>query len=147
MAQQWNKLDKAAAPTVSTVQTLVGLPLFNDFLAYMQNAYAAEPVPEYSGCGMMPGWNLKFKKAGRGLCTLYPTAGGFTVLVVIGQREKPAMELCLPALTPYTQNLYTNTKEGMGQRWLLFKIENENAAVLKDVKQCIALRRKPHTAR
>ena len=94
----------------------------------------------YSGCGMMPGWNVKFKKAGKALCTLYPAKGAFSALVVIGQKEKVEAELALPTFTAYTQNLYKNTKDYMNQRWLMFKVTNE--AVLEDMKQCIAIRRK-----
>ena len=71
---------------------------------------------------------------------LYPDKGSFTTLVVIGQKEKAETELALPTFSAYTQALYQNTKEGMGQRWLMFKVES--AEVLADVKQCIAIRRR-----
>ena len=61
--------------------------------------------------------------------------------MVVGQREKPEVELALPTFTPYTQRLYQTTREGMGQRWLMFKVDD--ARVLEDVKACIAIRRKP----
>ena len=135
----WNRLDPAQPPDIGTVTALVGNPLWDQLLAYLREGYRTEPVIEYSGCGMAPGWNVKFKKGGRGLCTLYPRQGGFVALVVIGQKEKTEAELALPTFTPYTQDLYRSTKEGMGQRWLMFDVRD--AATLADVKRCIAIRR------
>lgn len=140
MAESWNKLDQAQAPGLETITAFVGNPLWDGFLAYMEDAYQAKPLIGYSGCGMAPGWNMKFKKSGRGLCTLYPEQGWFTALVVIGQKEKTEAELALPTFSTYTQALYRNTQEGMGQRWLMFKVDD--AGVLEDVKRCIAIRRK-----
>lgn len=138
MADSWDKLDESQTPGIETVTAFVGNPLWDDFLGYMEDTYKARPMIAYSGCGMAPGWNVKFKKSGRGLCTLYPEQGWFTVLVVIGQKEKAETELALPTLGAYTQALYKNTKEGMGQRWLMFKVSG--AEVLEDVKRCIAIR-------
>lgn len=138
MATTWDKLDKTTTPDLKTIREWVDYPLWDEMLTYMEETYQAEPLIEYSGCGMKPGWNVKFNKSGRGLCTLYPEAGGFIALVVIGQREKPESELLLPTLSAYTQQLYENTREGMGQRWLMF--EAGDAAILNDIKQCISLR-------
>lgn len=140
LTKTWDKLDQTSIPALATITTYVDSPLWDDFLAYMQDTYKAQPTIEYSGCGMMPGWNVKFRKAGKGLCTLYPDKGRFTVLVVIGQKEKAETELALPTFSAYTRKLYADTKEGMGQRWLMFDITD--AAVLADAKACIAIRRR-----
>lgn len=139
MAENWNKLDQSETPELATITAFVANPLWQRFLDDMAAAHQPRLTVEYSGCGMMPGWNVKLKKGGRGLCTLYPRQGGFTVLVVIGQREKAEAELALPTFTPYTQALYHRTKEGMGQRWLMFEVADEG--VLEDVKRCIGMRR------
>ncbi len=76
---------------------------------------------------------------GRSLCTLYPQDFSFLALVVIGQREASEAELLLPFLTEYVQQVFTQTKTGMGQKWLM--IEVTSTAVLEDVKQLITLRR------
>lgn len=139
MAKNWDKMDNTEQPQPDTIAAFVANPLWDDFLAYMEDTYQTQPQPEYSGCGMAPGWNVKFKKSGRGLCTLYPEQGWFTALVVVGQREKAETELALPTLSEYTQALYKTTKEGMGQRWLMFRVDS--APVLEDVKRCVAIRR------
>lgn len=84
------------------------------------------------------GSNTK-SKVGRTLCTLYPMGGYFIALIVIGDREMTETELMLPSFTEYFQQLYHETKTGMGQKWLMLSVTD--VAVLEDVKQCIAIRR------
>ena len=50
--------------------------------------------------------------------------GFFTVLVVIGKKEKEEVESCLGEMTPAIQELYYRTKEGNGQRWLMIDLED-----------------------
>lgn len=140
---EWNKMDNAETPALSTITAWVNSPLWDDLLAYLHTRYGVLTHIEYSRCSV-PGWNVKFKKAGKGLCTLYPERGRFVALVVISAREKVEMELLLPELTAYTRHLYATTKEGMGQRWLMFDVDR--ADILADVKRCIALRRAPNPA-
>ena len=140
MGNKWDKMNKASVPELSTITEWVNDELWNDLLAYMDTTYKARISIDYSGCGMAPGWNVKFKKAGKSLCTLYPQEGWFVALVVIGQKEKSEMEETLWTFTEYTQNLYRQTKEGMGQRWLMFEVKN--AEILEDVKRGMMLRRK-----
>jgi len=45
----------------------------------------------------------------------------------------------LPFSTEYFQQLYHETKTGMGQKWLMINVADD--AVLEDVKRCIAIRR------
>ena len=47
-----------------------------------------KPNLEFSKCSWEPGWNVKFKKSGKTLCTVYPRENYFTVIVVIGKKEK-----------------------------------------------------------
>lgn len=138
MPDKWDKLDKDVIPELRTIATWVNTPLWAEFLQYMEETYQIRTTIEYSGCGMAPGWNVKLRKSGKGLCTLYPQDGWFIALVVIGPKEKDEMELMLPTLGEYTQSLYANTKEGMGQRWLMFQVRD--ATILDDVKQCIGIR-------
>jgi len=85
-----------------------------------------------------PGWNVKYKKSGRALCTLYPDAGSFIALVTIGQKESTEAELMLRTFTPYLQALYARVKTYNGARWLMIHVTD--GGILSDVKRLIALR-------
>ena len=106
---------------------------------HVEIEYQSRPILEYSKCSMQHGWNVKYKKAGRTLCTIYPMEGYFIALIVIGNREQTETELTLPLFTEYFRQVYHETKTGMGQKWLMINVKD--AAVLEDVKQCIAIRR------
>lgn len=139
----WNKLDKSIKPDSKTIRSFVDNPLWDDLCKYLEEQYQTKPVIEYSGCSV-PGWNVKYRKSGRSLCTIYPMKGYFIALVVISEKEKTETEFALPTLTEYVRQVYQETKEGMGQRWLMITVRD--TSVLADVKTLIGIRRKIKTA-
>ena len=54
--------------------------------------YNCKEQIEFSSCSWEYGWNVKFKKSGKTLCTIYPRENYFTVLVVVGKKEKDAVK-------------------------------------------------------
>lgn len=64
----------------------------------------------------------------------------FTVLVVVSNKEKERVENMLPYLSGELQELYRNTKEGNGQRWLTIDLYSDDE-VYQDVLQLIRIRR------
>jgi len=138
----WSALyPKDREPTLAQMDAFVASPLWQETRTYLQNTYKATPKLVHSGCTWQPGWNAKYQKGGRSLCTLYPMEGFFLALVVIGEKEKDEVELKLPMLSPYTQSLYTNTAGSMGAKWLMMAITSEE--ILRDLKVVVAARRKP----
>lgn len=96
----WDELfSKGEMPTLTQIDDYVNNPLWLDFRAHIETQYATKSAVEYSGCGGAPGWNVKYKKSGRALCTLYPAEGFFTCLVSIGSREADEAELLLNGCT------------------------------------------------
>ena len=75
---------------------------------------------------MASGWNIKFRKGGKSLCTIYPHSGCFSLMIVIGPRQKTLLEERFSLLSEGTQELYRETREGNGQRWLMIDIEDED---------------------
>ncbi|MCL2847292.1 MAG: DUF3788 domain-containing protein [Firmicutes bacterium] len=63
----------------------VGLDFFDDFCNHVREAYKIAPKLSYSNCAMdkniWRGWNLKYQKSGKSLCTIYPQREHFLVLV------------------------------------------------------------------
>lgn len=127
-------------PTPEEVSAYINDPLWENLNAFLAESYDVSPVYAYSTCSMQAGWNIKYKKAGRALCTLYPMEGFFIAMVVIGAKEIGEAELLVPALDPYTQALYERTNQGLDQKWLMIHITSEH--ILNDVKALIQIRRK-----
>ncbi len=82
---------------------------------------------------------MKFKQSGKNLCTVYPRESYFTVLFVVGRKEKESVEAILPECTKEIQELYRQTKEGNGQRWLMIDLE-DNDAVYNDLFRLLEIR-------
>lgn len=115
-------------------------PLLNRLFSIMENEYHALIKTEYSGDKILLGWNIKFKKGGRTLCTVYPRDSHFFLLLVVGRKEKERVEALLPSLSEKFRSVYRDTREGMGQRWLLFDFSSDTEA-FDDVLKVIRIRR------
>lgn len=128
-------------PTYEQMSAYVHNPLWENILSYLKTAYDTQPKQSFSGCSGQPGWNVKFHKGGKSLCTLYPMEGFFIALVVVGEKEATEAELMLPSCTPYIQDLFEHAGSLMGAKWLMIHVMDED--ILSDMKRLIALRRKP----
>lgn len=128
-------------PTEEQITAFIDNPLWAVCNQYLQQAYEAKPKYSYSGCSMQAGWNIKYAKAGKSLCTLYPMEGYFIGLVVVGKKEMSAAEELMPVLSPYIQKVFAEAKVGQGQKWLMLEIKQKE--VLEDAWRLIALRREP----
>ena len=143
---EWNQLfDSTREPEIEDITAYIGERelLYTELRSYLESSYNVKPKASYSSCSAQPGWNIKYQKSGKSLCTIYPMEGFFIVLVVIGAKEAAEAEagVTLGAFTPYLQELYQNTPFSLGGRWLMIRVNNPE--VLEDVKKLIALRVKP----
>lgn len=132
--------DKNICPAIEEIDGFVRNPLFTQFCAEIRNTYHCYETIEYSSCSWERGWNVKFKKAGKSLCTVYPREGYFTVLVVVGKKEKAAVEEMLSDCTAHLQQVYHQTQEGNGQRWLMIGLEDQDG-LYNDLLRLIQIRR------
>jgi len=77
--------NKENQPTESEIRTFIGTELFPDLDNHLRDNYNVKPKLAYSGCAMdnntWRGWNIKYQKGGKSLCTIYPQQGYFLVLV------------------------------------------------------------------
>ena len=137
----WNMLDSnVTAPTWEQVTEYIGSPLWADFNERIQSAYQIKPCMEHSRCSMQAGWNIKYKKGGKSLCTLYPMQGYFIALVVVGSRELTEAEFLMPQCSDYVQTVFKNTKTGNGQKWLMLDVRDRE--IMDDVFRLINLRKR-----
>ncbi|MEA4992279.1 MAG: DUF3788 domain-containing protein [Oscillibacter sp.] len=127
-------------PTAEEIADYINSPLWAEINCFLRENYEVQPSCHYSSCSAQPGWNVKYQKAGRSLCTLYPMDGFFIALVVIGAREQTEAELTMPLCEEYTQALFSDTAFSAGGRWLMLSVTGEG--VLEDVKRLIQIRRK-----
>ena len=132
--------DKNNYPTIEAIGEYVRNPVFMQFFTEIKNTYKCNEKIEYSSCSWEKGWNIKLKKAGKTLCTVYPRECYFTVMIVIGTKEKMLVEEILPECTIELSDIYSQTKEGNGQRWLMIDLEDKGN-LYNDVLHLIQIRR------
>jgi len=132
---------KSDKPMLEEITRFIASPMWQDFCGYVEAGYGVKPTVEYSMCSGAPGWNVKYKKGGRSLCTLYPHEGYFTCLVCIGAKEVLEAELVLPFCTDYTRGLYEKARPVNGTRWLMVDVTGEE--ILEDAKRLVLVREKP----
>ena len=140
---QWSeRYDGNHKPSYDNISEFIGNDLWNELNLYLQEAYNIQPNVTYSKCSAQKGWNIKYRKGGKSLCTLYPMQGYFIALVVIGAKEMAEADLLLPLCSQYTQNLYQQTEFSLGGKWMMVNVTK--ADILHDVKKLIGLRVKPN---
>lgn len=139
---EWNALYGAEnRPTFEDISGFINNGMWEEINGFLQSTYNVAPQTEYSGCSGQPGWNVKYKKGGKSLCTLYPMDGYFIALVVIGAREEAEADLLIPLCSGYTRELYRGTAFSAGGRWLMMSVTDEK--ILEDAKNLIKIRVKP----
>lgn len=139
---EWNLMySNGKKPTWNQINEFINNTLWTDLNSRIQMNYQIEPIIEYSRCSMQSGWNIKYKKSGKSLCTLYPMSGYFIVLIVIGNREMQEAEFLIPQCSSYVQDMFKNTKTGQGQKWLMLDVRDQET--IDDVFALISLRKKP----
>ena len=114
--------DKTYCPTLDEIGAYVGSPAWGQFCSEIKAAYACCEKIEYSACSMEPRESY------------------FTVMVVVGPKEKEAVASILPDCTAAFQEIYRQTREWNGQRWLMIDLE-DRGGLYSDVLRIIRIRR------
>lgn len=135
----FRKDDFSHIPTEYEMNDYINNELWNKFCEFIKNEYNVNPRFEFSKCSLEYGWNVKFKKGSKSLCTIYPRENYFCVMIVIGQKEKAKFEHMLPTFSTEIQEIYKVTKEGNHQKWLMIDLEDEDKKY-EDVKKILKIR-------
>lgn len=135
----WDELfSKNNEPSMEDISKYIDNGLWEEFNKRIQDDFNVKPVTAYSGCSLQPGWNVKYKKSSKSLCTLYPMKGYFIALVVIGKAEEERTLAMIDECSEYTKDLYYRTEGGNNQKWLM--IEIKNGEILEDALVLIRIR-------
>ena len=132
--------DKNTCPAIEQIGEYIRNPVFMELCLEIKNTYKCNEKIDQSSCSWEKGWNIKFKKSGKTLCTIYPRECYFTVMIVVGAKEKASVEAILPECTVELQNIYEHTPEGNGQRWLMIDLDSKER-LYHDLLRLIEIRR------
>jgi hypothetical protein len=140
---KWNELfNENLTPSSKDIINFIGAAeaIWNELTEYIENTYQTKPKLEYSRCSMQPGWNVKYKKSSKSLCTLYPMEDYFIALVVIGPKEQDEAEAAMEAgvFSAYVRELYRKSSGYAMGSWLM--IEVKDGSILTDIKILMDMR-------
>jgi len=111
---------------------------WHTLMAHIEETYGTMPQITYSNCAGQPGWNVKYKKGGKAICTLYPEQDNFIALVVLNRADMDKLDAVRPAYTPGLLALYDGCRMFNSTKWLMIRITDD--AVLDDVMKLMALK-------
>lgn len=138
----WAELySEAARPTLEEIDAYAHTTLWPQLRAYLAAAYGAGPQLEYSRCGLEPGWNVKFRRGSKSLCTVYLRPGFVTAMVSVAPKDEEAAQMVLLTCTAETQAVYHRSAASKMGHWLMLDITPPE--MLEDVKALLAVRVKP----
>lgn len=140
---KWHELfDTDHIPFFEDIRDYIGeaKPVWDELVLHIEETYKAKRQLDYSKCSAQPGWNVKYKKSSKSLCTLYPMLNYFIALVVVGAKEEDEVELAMEAgvFSKYVKELYQNTAFSAMGRWLMIEVRNKD--VLNDIETLIRIR-------
>ncbi|HSR03571.1 MAG TPA: DUF3788 domain-containing protein [Proteiniclasticum sp.] len=144
----WNEIyDADHVPSSEEIREYLGKgeSLWDELTSYIEEAYQVKPQITYSKCSAQPGWNVKYRKGSRSLCTLYPMAGYFITLVVVGSKEEEEVRTAVDAeyFTAYVKELYDKTRYSAMGRWLMIEVKDKD--VLDDIRSLLSIRIRPQS--
>jgi hypothetical protein len=134
-------LDRGAEPSFEDIKGYIAGEAgerWGKLTGYIEEAYSSKPQISYSTCSGKPGWNVKYKKGGKALCTLYPESDGFIALVVLNSADMDVFEAVKSDYTDYVAELYDGCKVFNNTKWLMIRVSDDN--VLEDVKKLLKLK-------
>lgn len=140
---KWNELfDADRIPSYEDIRTYIGeaKPIWDELVLFIEEKYNVKPQLDYSKCSAQPGWNIKYKKSGKSLCTLYPMQDHFIALVVVGTKQEDEVEIAVEAgiFTSYVKDLYRKTAFSAMGRWLMIEVKHKE--LLNDIKVLLEIR-------
>lgn len=137
---------KENEPANEQIEAFVATPLWRSLSEHLQQTYQTQPKLTYSGCtmdgGIWKGWNVKYVKSGKSLCTLYPKQGYFLSLITVSEKDAAEADLLIPLCCDYVKDAYNRAECGKnGGKMIGLEVTSEE--ILRDIKGLVALRIRP----
>lgn len=136
--------DKLNASTVPSKNELISVvkaesnALLIDLCRHIEAEFDAKEQIDYSACSMAPGWNLKYKKSSKSICTIYPYKDYFTVLITLNFDALELFNIMADTFCQYIRDLAANTSGMNGAKWLSVNVTDK--IIAEDVKKLLKLK-------
>ncbi len=132
--------DKNKEPSDKDIIKAIGpmAPVWNELISFIRGNFAVDEDLKFL-YGKKYGWALRFRIKGKLLTSLYPTAGGFTVQIIL---DKDAVETALRSeLSKNARHAINRANPYPEGRWLFIPVETD--LDIKSIQFLLSLKRKP----
>lgn len=141
----WYELyPKDKEPNMNEIANYIGdaKDLWLALTSYIETTYNTKPKLTYSGCGMKPGWNIKYQKSGQTFGTFYPEKNSFSAMVVISYKLVGQMDEILPTLSNAMAELWSKADDYMRiGKWMMIQFTDQ--IQVEDYKKILAVKLPP----
>ncbi len=130
-------------PSTKAVEAWLGrraTARWRNVTGWIDEAYPGVFAPDWIYGGQRHGWALRYRK-GRSFLTLVPERGRAVAVIVLGRKERVAVELVLPSLGRATRDAYREAATFADGKWLAVPLDGKQAVT--DVKAILTLKRPP----
>ncbi len=120
-------MDRGHMPTLDEIGNYIGGAAEKRWIElnqYLDKNFKVKQKTSYSTCSGKPGWNFKYQKSGKALCTLYPEKGRFIVLIVVTLALIEYLENTGYA-DPFIWELIEEAKPFNKTKWLMIPVEDQ----------------------
>ena len=90
-------------------------------------------------------YELKYRRGGRTLCSLYPKGEGLVILIIFGQKVREKFESARQDFSKTANVLYDLARQYHDGKWLYFDLTDFEA--VEDAKKMLLIKRKPKKKR
>jgi hypothetical protein len=115
--------------------TIEPLWVLSEALRFMRDEYVLDEVSDGKG-------ELKFRRAGKTVLTLYPREECVDFLVIFGKEERARFEVLRDEFQPRTQRIYDDSKTFHDGKWMHILVSD--GIMLEEVKRLIHIKKKPN---
>lgn len=136
-----NKMDRTITPSKETLIDYVEGDLNNilkSLCNIIENDYKAKSQIDFSTCSGAPGWNLKYKKSGKSICTIYPEKHDFIMLITLNSDALEIFKILSNNFSPYIRDLVEKSGGINNAKWLMIQVKDQ--LIAEDVKKLLELK-------
>ncbi len=105
---------------------------------WIESEFGAKHQIDYSTCSMAPGWNLKYKKGSKSICTAYPNRDECHVMITLNAVALERFRTVDKLFSKNLRDLEKSMKPLNGAKWLSVNVVDD--AGFEEAKKLIMLK-------
>lgn len=127
----------------SEIKEILSEALFQEWqnaISIIESRYDMDK--EWHTGGKAAKYELKFRRGGKTLASLFPKEDAIGLMIIFGKQEREKFEEKEPVFSDYVKNEYHQAPTYHDGKWIMFSLPNED--LMKDLPEMLLIKRKPN---